>query len=430
MKNSKKYSKTKILVINCGSSSIKFQLIDMLSEKVLAKGLADRIGQPVSIMKFVLNGNTYIKECNSLEHSAAISEIINTITDKQHQIIKDKSEITAIGHRVVHGAEKFTRSILINDDTIKQIDACSDLAPLHNPHNLKGILVCKKIMPIIPQVAVFDTAFHQTIEDYAYMYGLPFELYNKHKFRRYGFHGTSHFYVANKAAHIIGKDIKNLKIITCHLGNGASIAAVKSGRSVDTSMGFTPLEGLIMGTRCGDVDPSMVLFVMKKENLTPDECDTLMNQKSGLLGISGISSDMRDLIEAYQNGNDRARQAIQIYVYRIKKYIGMYTAVMNGIDLMIFTGGIGENATLIRSLCCMDMEYLGIEFDEERNKSAVGSEGELSKPDSRVKVLCIPTNEELVIARDTAEIICNGGKSDPNDSLKSQNKHQKAFNIK
>ena len=359
-------------------------------------------------MKFKLNDYDYTKECDTLLHSTAISGIIDALTHREFGVISDIREITSIGHRVVHGAERFAKSVLIDDDTIKQIETCIDLAPLHNPQNLKGILVCKELLPDVPQVAVFDTAFHQTMEDYAYMYGLAYRFYEKHRFRRYGFHGTSHYFVANRAAEIVNIDIEKLKIITCHLGNGASITAVRFGRSVDTSMGFTPLEGLIMGTRCGDVDPSMALFVMDKENLTPAECDALMNKESGLIGISGISSDMRDLIKAYDNGNDRARLALKMYTYRIRKYIGMYAAVMNGVDLVVFTGGIGENATLIRSMCCNDMKYLGIEFDEERNKSIVGIEGDLTKPYSRVKVLCVPTNEELVIARDTARIISNG----------------------
>ena len=400
-------SSLKVLVINCGSSSVKFQLLNMADENVLASGIVERLGLPQSLIKFKFGNKGFTKEFDTLDHSSAISEILDAVTHSQLGVIDDKSEISAVGHRVVHGAEHFTESVLITDDTIKQIEACIELAPLHNPHNLKGILVCKKLLPGIPQVAVFDTAFHQTMEDYVYTYALAYRFYEKYRFRRYGFHGTSHFYVANKAAEIVGNDIRKLKIITCHLGNGASIAAVKYGKSIDTSMGFTPLEGLIMGTRCGDVDPAMVLFIMEKEGLSPHECDMLMNHECGLIGVSGISSDMRDLIKAFQEGNDRARLALQMYTYRIRKYIGMYSASMNGVDLIVFTGGIGENAALIRNMCCTDMEYLGIDFDEEKNEKAIGIAGELTAQNSKVRVLCVPTNEELVIARDTARIIDN-----------------------
>ena len=398
-------SDIKVLVINCGSSSVKFQLINIFDEKVLAGGIVERLGLPQSLIKFKFGDKDFTRECGALDHNSAISEIIDGITHSQYGVLSRKSEISAVGHRVVHGAEQFTKSVLITDDTIKQIEACIEIAPLHNPHNLKGILVCKELLPDVPQVAVFDTAFHQTMDDYVYTYALPYKYYKKYKFRRYGFHGTSHFYVAHKAAEIVGKEISKLKIITCHLGNGASIAAVKYGKSIDTSMGFTPLEGLIMGTRCGDVDPAMVLFVMEKDHLGPHECDTLMNKESGLIGISGISSDMRDIIKAYEGGNDRARLALQMYSYRIKKYIGMYAASLNGVDIIVFTGGVGEKAVLIRSMCCTDIEYLGIDFDEEKNKKAVGTEGELTAQGSKVRVLCIPTNEELVIAKDTARII-------------------------
>jgi len=397
----------KFLVINCGSSSVKFQLINMADENVLASGIAERIELPQSLIKFKFGNKSFTKEFDSLDHSSAISKILDAVTHGQLGVINDKSEISAVGHRVVHGAEQFTESVLITDDTIKQIESCIDLAPLHNPHNLKGILVCKQLLPGIPQVAVFDTAFHHTMEDHVYTYALAYRFYEKYRFRRYGFHGTSHFYVANKAAEIVGKDIQGLKIITCHLGNGASIAAVKYGKSLDTSMGFTPLEGLVMGTRCGDVDPAMVLFIMEKEGLSPHECDMLMNHECGLLGVSGISSDMRDLLKAFQEGNDRARLALQMYTYRIRKYIGMYSASMNGVDVIVFTGGVGENAVLIRNMCCTDMEYLGIDFDEEKNKKTIGIEGELTAQKSKVRVLCVPTNEELVIARDTARIIDN-----------------------
>jgi len=402
-----KKSDLKVLVINCGSSSVKFQLINMADENVLASGIVERIELPQTLIKFKFGNKSFTKEFDTLDHSSAISEVLDAVTHGQLGVIDDKSEISAVGHRVVHGAEHFTESVLITNDTIEQIEACIELAPLHNPHNLKGILVCQKLLPGIPQIAVFDTAFHQTMEDHVYTYALAYRFYEKYRFRRYGFHGTSHFYVANKAAEIVGKDIQGSKIITCHLGNGASIAAVKYGKSIDTSMGFTPLEGLVMGTRCGDVDPAMVLFIMEKEGLSPHECDTLMNHECGLLGISGISSDMRDLIKAYEEGNDRARLALQMYTYRIRKYIGMYSASMNGVDLIVFTGGIGENAALIRNMCCTDMEYLGIDFNEEKNKKTIGIEGELNAQDSKVRVLCVPTNEELVIARDTVRIIDN-----------------------
>jgi acetate kinase len=395
----------KVLVLNCGSSSVKFQLINMSNEDVLASGIAERLELSQPFIKFKFINKNFTKEYDALDHSTAISEILDVVTHGRFGVISNKNEISAVGHRVVHGAEHFTESVLITDETIKQIDACIDIAPLHNPHNLKGILVCKELLPGIPQVAVFDTAFHQTMEDYVYTYALAYKFYEKYRFRRYGFHGTSHFYVAHKAAEIVGTNIHELKIITCHLGNGASVAAVKYGKSIDTSMGFTPLEGLIMGTRCGDVDPAMVLFIMEKEGLSPHECDSLMNHECGLIGISGISSDMRDLIKAFNDGNDRARLALQMYSYRIRKYIGMYSASMNGVDVIVFTGGIGENAVLIRSMCCTDMEYLGVEFDEKKNEKTVGVSGELTTQDSKVKVLCVPTNEELVIARDTARIV-------------------------
>lgn len=395
----------KVLVINCGSSSVKFQFINMSDEKVLASGIVERIELPQSLIKFKFGDKNFTRECETLKHNSAISEIIAAVTHDRFGVISDKSEISAVGHRVVHGAEYFTESVAINDVTIKQIESCIDLAPLHNPHNLKGILVCKELLPGIPQVAVFDTAFHHTMEDYVYTYALAYRFYEKYRFRRYGFHGTSHYYVAHKAAEIAGKDIHELKIITCHLGNGASIAAVKYGKSIDTSMGFTPLEGLIMGTRCGDIDPAVVLFIMEKEKLNPHECDNLMNHECGLIGITGISSDMRDIINAYNDGNERARLALQMYSYRIRKYIGMYSASMNGVDIIVFTGGIGENAVLIRSMCCIGMEYLGIDLDEKKNEKIIGIEGELTTENSKVKVLCVPTNEELVIARDTARIV-------------------------
>ncbi len=397
----------KILVINCGSSSIKFQLINMADENVLASGIVERLELPKSVIKFEYSKKDFTKECNSLDHNSAITEILDLFTHDQCGAIGHKYEISAVGHRVVHGAEYFTESVLITEDIIKKIESCIELAPLHNPHNLQGILACQKLLPGIPQIAVFDTAFHQTMEDFVYTYALDYRFYEKYRFRRYGFHGTSHFYVANRAAEIVGKNIQELKIITCHLGNGASVTAVMYGKSIDTSMGFTPLEGLIMGTRCGDVDPAMVLFIMEKEGLSPHECDMLMNHECGLLGISGISSDMRDLIKAYKEGNDRARLAVEMYTYRIRKYIGMYSASMNGVDLIVFTGGIGENAALIRNMCCTDMEYLGIDFNKEKNEKTIGIEGELTVQNSKTRVLCVPTNEELVIARDTARIIEN-----------------------
>ena len=400
-----KNSDVKILVINCGSSSVKFQLINISNKNVLASGIVERLYLDRSLIKFKFGAKPFTKESDTLDHSSAISEIISTITQGQLRVINDKGEIAAVGHRVVHGATVFAESVLITDDVIRQIKMCIDLAPLHNPHNLKGILICKKLLPHVPQVAVFDTAFHQTMEDYVYTYAIPYSFYEKYRIRRYGFHGTSHFYVANRAAQIVGKNICELKIITCHLGNGASITAVKDGKSFDTSMGFTPLEGLIMGTRCGDVDASLALFLMEKEKVSTDECDAIMNKQSGLFGISGISSDMRDIIKAYEDGNDRARLALQMYIYRIKKYIGMYSASMNGVDIVVFTGGIGENSAIIRKMCCVDMEYLGIDFDGKRNEESIGIEGELTTLNSKVKVLCVPTNEELVIANDTARLI-------------------------
>ncbi len=340
-----------------------------------------------------------------LDHIVAIENVVNILLSSENGVIKDKSEISAVGHRVVHGGEKFSDSALITPEIMEKIKECIDLAPLHNPHNIRGINACEKILPEIPQVAVFDTAFHQRMPKVAYIYGIPYILYKKYGIRRYGFHGTSHFFVSRRAAKLLGKSLFQLKMITCHLGNGASMAAIKEGISVDTTMGFTPLEGLLMGTRCGDLDPAIILHIMAREELSLHEANTLLNKHSGMQGISGISSDMEDMIEECEKGTHGAQLALDIYCYRIKKYIGAYTAGMGGLDALIFTAGIGENAPLVRKKSCEGLKFLGIEIDDQKNQETVGKEGEISSAKSRVKVFAIPTNEELVIASDTKRIV-------------------------
>ncbi|MDP4144707.1 MAG: acetate kinase [Bacillota bacterium] len=396
----------KVLVINCGSSSLKYQLIDMNDEKVLAKGLVERIGLKGAILTQKANDDKYVIEQEMPDHRAAIQLVLNALIDNVHGVISDMSEITAVGHRVVHGGEKYAASVLVDNDVIEYINDCSKLAPLHNPPNIIGINACKELMPQTPMVAVFDTAFHQTMPDYAYMYALPYELYKDNGIRKYGFHGTSHKYVSNAAAKFMDRDIKNLKIITCHLGNGASITAVDGGKSVDTSMGFTPLEGLVMGTRSGDIDPAIVIYLMRELNLSADEVDNILNKKSGLLGVSGLSSDMRDINKAaLEENNAKAQLARNIFTYRIKHYIGAYAAAMNGLDCIVFTGGVGENSCLNRAPICENMNFIGIKIDEEKNNKAIGIPMDISHEDSKVKVLVIPTDEEMTIARDTKEIV-------------------------
>lgn len=394
----------KVLVINAGSSSLKYQLIDMNTESPLAIGLCERIGIKDSVItQKRLDGKKLEKLTDLPTHKNALEEVVKALTDPEFGVIKDMTEINAVGHRVVHGGENFTASALIDASVEKAIKDCFELAPLHNPPNMMGITACEEIMPGVPMVAVFDTAFHQTIPPYAFMYALPYELYEKHGIRKYGFHGTSHMYVSRRAAAMLGKPAEDVKIITCHLGNGSSITAVKGGKSVETTMGFTPLEGVAMGTRCGSIDPAVVPFIMEKEGLTSREVDNLMNKKSGVLGVSGLSNDFRDLDEAASKGNARAELALEVFAYKIKKVIGEYSAVLNGVDAVVFTAGIGENSASIRKRILSGLDGIGIKIDEEKNKIR-GQEIDISTPDSKVRVLVIPTNEELTIARDTKEI--------------------------
>lgn len=394
-----------ILVINCGSSSLKYQLIDSNSEEVLAKGLCERIGAAGSVLTHKTNdGRKEVIEEPMPNHTVAVKLVISALTDKEYGCIKSLDEIGAVGHRIVHGGENFSESVIITEDTIKAIEECSDLAPLHNPANLIGVNSCKEIMGDIPMVAVFDTAFHQTMPEKAYMYGLPYEYYEKYKIRRYGFHGTSHQFVSQHAAEMLNKDIKDLKIIVCHLGNGASVTAVQGGKSVDTSMGLTPLEGLLMGTRCGDIDPAVVEFICKKENLTVEEALNVLNKKSGMLGLTGISSDARDVEAAVKEGNERAILTVQSYAYRVAKYIGAYTAAMNGVDAICFTAGLGENHRLLRQRVASYLGYLGAELDDVGNDVA-GEDAIISTDTSKVALLVVPTNEELAIARETKRLV-------------------------
>ncbi len=394
-----------ILVINCGSSSLKYQLIDSNSEEVLAKGLCERIGAAGSVLTHKTNdGRKEVVEEPMPNHTVAVKLVINALTDKEYGCIKSLDEIGAVGHRIVHGGENFSQSVIITEDTIKAIEECSDLAPLHNPANLVGVNSCREIMGNIPMVAVFDTAFHQTMPQKAYIYGLPYEYYEKYKIRRYGFHGTSHQFVSYHAAEMLKKDIRDLKIIVCHLGNGASVTAVQGGKSVDTSMGLTPLEGLLMGTRSGDIDPAVVEFICKKENLTVEEALNILNKKSGMLGLTGISSDARDVEAAVKEGNERAILTVQSYAYRVAKYIGAYTAAMNGVDAICFTAGLGENHRLLRERVASYLGYLGAELDEVRNDVA-GEDAVISTDTSKVALLVVPTNEELAIARETKRLV-------------------------
>ncbi|HNW97054.1 MAG TPA: acetate kinase [Bacteroidales bacterium] len=397
----------KILVLNCGSSSIKYQLLDMANNAdVLAKGLLERVGINDSVLKHQAKGkDVYVLVQDVPNHEIGVELILKTLLHPEFGVIKDSKEINAVGHRVVHGGEKFSGSVLITQEIIDKMEECVDLAPLHNPANLKGIYAMRKLLPEVPMCGIFDTAFHMTMPDFVYMYGLPYEMYDKYKVRRYGFHGTSHRFVSQKACETLKVKYENQKIITCHLGNGASIAAIKDGKSFDTSMGLTPVEGLIMGTRCGDLDLGAFLFIMEKENMDIKKANNYINKVSGMIGISGISSDMRDIWKAADEGNKRAKLAMDMYIYRVKKYVGAYAAAMGGVDIIIFTGGIGENDFHVRAGVCKEMEYMGLVFDTEKNNNLRGKDAILTKPESKVKVMTICTNEELVIALDTIDII-------------------------
>ncbi|MFV0518884.1 MAG: acetate/propionate family kinase [Lachnospirales bacterium] len=393
-----------ILVLNCGSSSLKYQFIDMTSENVIAKGLCERIGIDGKHKYSNDKGQVVESDAELKDHNAAIKSVLDALVNGEHGVIKSLEEISGVGHRVVHGGENFASSTIITEDVKKAIEDCIDLAPLHNPPNLMGIDACTELMPNVKQVAVFDTAFHQTIEEKAYLYAIPYEMYEKYRIRRYGFHGTSHLYVSDRCAEILGKDKKDLKIITCHLGNGASICAIKNGKVVDTSMGFTPLEGLVMGTRSGDIDPAVLPFIMSKEDKTIREIENMLNKESGVLGVSGVSSDFRDIEDAAKGGNKRAQVALDLYHYRVAKYVGSYAAAMNGVDAIVFTAGLGENSKTSREEICSYLTYLGAEIDSVKN-DVRGKEVVISKDGAKVPIVLVPTNEELVIARDTKKLL-------------------------
>jgi len=397
----------KILVVNCGSSSVKYQFIDMNGEKVLCKGLAERIGIEGGRLVHRVNNDKHVIERNMKDHEEALKLVLDVFVDPEIGVIKDLSEIDAVGHRVVHGAERFASSVLIDEEVMKALEENVHLAPLHNPPNILGIKAIQKLLPKVPNVGVFDTAFHQSMPKKAYLYALPYELYETHRIRRYGFHGTSHRYVSRRAAEILGRDYYDFKVITCHLGNGASIAAVRHGKSIDTSMGFTPLEGLVMGTRCGDIDPAIVIYLQQNLGMSVEKVYDLLNKKSGMLGLTNnLSSDMRDIEDAAHSGNEIAQLALDIYVYRIAKYIGAYAAAMNGVDAIVFTAGVGENSPYVREKVCEYLGFLGVKIDRQLN-DVKGLERIISTPDSKVAVLIVPTNEELVIARDTKYIVEN-----------------------
>lgn len=398
----------KVLVLNAGSSSIKYQLFDVDKKEVLAKGIIDKIGMAdAALINNRIDGDEVKLEGEIIDHQAGIEYVLGVLISEKHGSLQSLDEIDAVGHRVVHGGESFHTSAIINEEVIRKIEECVPLAPLHNPPNLKGIYAVSELMPETPQVAVFDTAFHQTMPKSAYMYAIPYSLYKKYGLRRYGFHGTSHHYVSRRACEITGDDYQTQKIITCHLGNGGSITAINHGKSMDTSMGLTPVEGMIMGTRSGDLDLGVLTYIIDKEELNVKEANTLINKHSGILGISGVSSDMREVERASDDGNNRARLALEMYDYRITKYIGSYSAAMNGVDMIVFAGGIGENADRVRESICKNFGYLGLEFDSEKNKGLRSQEAIISKPDSKVKVLVVPTNEELVIAQETVKVIDN-----------------------
>jgi len=398
----------KILVLNCGSSSVKFQLVDTSDNSAVARGVVSKIGMPGALLSLQVPGRDTVKISKEiLDHFVAVDNVLSILMHKEYGVIKDKGEIDGVGHRVVHGGEYFSDSVLIDKTVMKTIRDCIEYAPLHNPHNLKGINACKQVLPDVPMVAVFDTAFHQTMPDYSFIYGIPYVLYRRYAIRRYGFHGTSHYYVSRRVRDLMKKDIAEINTITCHLGNGCSIAAIRQGKSIDTSMGFTPLEGLLMGTRSGDLDPAIVLQVMAREELTPAEATTMLNKHSGLLGISGTSSDMHDIEKKIQEKDNHSILAHNVFCYRLKKYIGAYIAALGGADAIVFTGGIGENSPVTRQKSLENLEFLGIKLNPTKNRQAVGVEKEISNSDSQVKVFVIPTNEELVIAIDTAKLIGN-----------------------
>lgn len=389
----------KILVLNCGSSSIKYQLLDMDTEELITKGLVERIGMKESVLKYTVGDAQYIIEQDIGGHSAGISLVLDMISQGPHKVISSLSEISGVGHRVTHGGEKFSDSVVITDSVIEDIKACIPIAPLHNPANLEGIYACQRLMPKTTQVAVFDTAFHQTMPEKAYLYGLPYELYEKYSVRRYGFHGTSHRYVMEQTAKLMGKQPEELKLVVCHLGNGASVTAVKNGKSVDTSMGFTPLDGLIMGTRCGEIDPALVGFIMEHEDMTVKQVSRYLNERSGVLGLSGISSDFRDLEDAAIAGDERAEMAINAFAYQVEKYIGSYIMAMNGVDAIVFTAGLGENSPYVRAKICADLDYLDSRLDPVRNERGEKIR-KITTDDSKVAVYIVPTNEEIMIARE------------------------------
>lgn len=396
----------KVLVINCGSSSLKYQLFNMENETVLAKGLVERIGIDGSMLIQKVKGREpFLIEEHMKDHKAAIKHVLNALVDSEHGVIKSMDEISAVGHRVVHAGEYYSSSVLIDDEVMKALEDCIKLAPLHNPPNIIGINACKSLMPNTPMVAVFDTAFHQTMPKEAYTYAIPYNLYEEHKIRRYGFHGTSHKYVSQEAAKLVGKNIDELKMITCHLGNGSSVTAIKNGVSVDTSMGFTPLEGLAMGTRSGNLDPAIVTYLIKELKYSAEEVDTLLNKKSGVLGISEVSSDFRDLIKEADAGDAKAQLAIDVFCYKVKQFIGSYAAVLGGVDCVIFTAGVGENNAGFRTKILSGLEFLGIEIDEEANSTAAGVAKEITKTTCKTKAFAIPTDEEVMIARDTVSIV-------------------------
>lgn len=396
----------KILVLNCGSSSIKYALYDMDSKSIMTSGGAERVGLDGAFVKVKLaNGEKKTIMHDIPEHTEGVKFIFSLLTDPEIGVIKDLKEIDAVGHRMVHGGEKFNKSVLLTDEVLKTFEECSDLAPLHNPANLKGVRAVQELMPGLPQVGVFDTAFHQTMPKEAYMYAIPYELYEKYGVRRYGFHGTSHRYVSQRVCEYLGVKAEGKKIITCHIGNGGSIAAVKDGKCVDTSMGLTPLEGLMMGTRSGDIDGGAVTFIEKKLGLDADGMSNLLNKKSGLLGVSGISSDMREIFQANQDGNERAKLAFDMYCYRVRKYVGSYAAAMNGCDIIVFTAGVGENQADMRESVCNGLSFMGVEIDTEKNKTIHGEEAVISTPNSKVTVVVVPTDEELMIASDTLALL-------------------------
>ena len=400
----------KILVLNCGSSSVKYKLIDTAEEKVLAEGGVEKIGLPDGFLKYKQkDGNKAIKELGLTDHKGAVKAVLDILTDAKDGCIKSYSEIDAVGHRVVHGGEKFAKSVLLTDEVLQQVKDCYDLAPLHNPANVTGIEAVEEILPGIKQVGVFDTAFHQTMPAKSFMYALPYKYYEEDGVRRYGFHGTSHRYVSQRVCEILGVDPKEVKIITCHVGNGGSITAIEGGKSVDTSMGLTPTEGLMMGTRVGDVDPGALTFLMKKHNLTADDLQRVINKESGVGGVSGVSSDMREIEAAVNAGDPRAKLALDMYEQRILKYIGAYAAEMGGVDIIVFTGGVGENQTGLRSNVCKPLAFMGVKLDEDLNAKTRGTDTIISTPDSKVKVVVVPTAEELMIARDTEAIVSGRG---------------------